>query len=63
MIIHSIILPEDIFPVQCACSESQLVPIRHGYIELDGKRAIKRVISTDPQDYLDKSYQLDKYLP
>lgn len=63
MIIHSIILPEDIFPTQSACAKTQLVPIRHGYIELDGKRAIKRVISTDPQDYLDKSYQLDKYLP
>lgn len=64
MIIHSIVSPDDIFPAQGNRScEAEFVPIRYGFVELDGKRTVKRVISTNPQDYLNKNYQLEKYLP
>lgn len=64
MIIHSIVSPDDIFPVQDVRSyKSEFVPIRYGFVELDKKHMVKRVISTNPQDYLNKNYQLEKYLP
>lgn len=64
MIIHSIVSPDDIFPSQVtAYGESEFVPIRYGFIELDGRHTLKRIISTNPQDYLNKIYQLEKYLP
>ena len=64
MIIHSIVSPDDIFGSQnFKPCQTEFVPIEHGFVELDGRRAVKRVISTNPQDYLNKKYQLDKYLP
>ncbi|MBR5774530.1 MAG: hypothetical protein IKY44_06745 [Clostridia bacterium] len=63
MIIHSIVSPYDIFPAKCPACNTQLVQIEHGFVELDDKRTIKRVISTNPQDYLNQNYQLEKYLP
>ena len=63
MIIHSIVSPDDIFPAEPYSYNTELVPIRHGFVELDNKRIIKRVISTNPQDYLNKNYQLENYLP
>ena len=64
MIIHSIVSPDDIFyshnPQQ---TKAQLAPIKYGFVELDEKRMVKRVISTNPRDYLDKNYQLDRYMP
>ena len=63
MIIHSIISPYDIFPFQPGCCKTELCRIKNGFIEIDTDRKIKRVISTNPQDYLNESYQLEKYLP
>ena len=63
MIIHSIISPYDIFPAPTSSHKTEFFQIKNGFVELDGKRVIKRVISTNPQDYLNKSYQLEKYLP
>lgn len=63
MIIHSIVSPDDIFPSQAKTCKMECVPIRHGFVELDGKRIIKRVVSTNPKDYLNKNYQLEHYLP
>ena len=63
MVIHSIVSPYDIFPAQICPCHTELVRIKHGFLELDDKRMIMRVISTNPQDYLNRSYQLERYLP
>ena len=64
MIIHSIVSPDDIFRLpNDDARQTEFMPIEHGFVELDGRRMVKRVISTNPQDYLNKKYQLDKYLP
>lgn len=64
MIIHSIVSLDDIFHSQSQPPfKTHFVPLRHGFLELDEKRMIRRVVSTNPQDYLNKNYQLEKYLP
>lgn len=63
MIIHSIVSPYDIFPSQLRECKTECVQIKHGFVELDNNRIVKRVVSTNPQDYLNKNYQLEHYLP
>ena len=63
MIIHSIISPDDIFPSQNLSRKTEFIPIKYGFVELDNKRMVKRIVSTNPQDYLNEKYQLEKYLP
>ncbi len=63
MIIHSIVSPYDIFPSQVSTCKTERVQIKHGFVELDSNRIVKRVVSTNPQDYLNKKYQIEQYLP
>ena len=64
MIIHSIVSHDDIFRSDYQPTlKLHFVPLRHGFLELDEKRMIRRVVSTNPQDYLNKNYRIDRYLP
>ena len=57
MIIHSVVSPDDIFPVSDIGSTS-LVPIKHGFVEVEGDTMrVRRLISTKPDDYLNAAYQ------
>lgn len=58
MILYSIISPDDIF---CTgeVTKTGFCPINGGlveYIELDGKKTVRRLYSTDPSMYLDGRY-------
>ncbi|MBR5273457.1 MAG: hypothetical protein IKU25_08745 [Clostridia bacterium] len=58
MIIHSIVSLDDIFftPNDCA---TKLVPIKYGFVEVESgeNSAVRRLISTNPSDYLNVEYQ------
>ncbi len=58
MIIHSIVSPDDIFFAE-SVNQTQLLPIRYGFIEVEcGKNSVvRRIISTNPYDYLNPAYQ------
>ena len=58
MIIHSIVSPDDIFPVQAA-NRTKLLPIRYGFVEVEcgANSVVRRIVSTNPYDYLNPAYQ------
>ena len=57
MIIHSVVSPDDIFPASDFVRTS-LVPIKHGFVEVEGSTMqVRRLISTNPDDYLNAAYQ------
>ena len=57
--IHSIITVDDIFfDFSTKTAQTEFIPLEYGCLEVYKKgRKVRRVISTDPKDYLNKKYQ------